>query len=162
MTFTIDMANLPNFLQKQGSYMSRLLQRTWPWPGSPCFFGMPPALYTQFKLLPKCQSIMYIARVGSHTIFLGVFHDSTSLSQSSSVVDFTGEVLVTWCSGKGSKYSSFQLVSLLANCNLHHFNTTIFCCRIIYVDVELRLFRWKNTCIRNIIYETNNTAANVL
>ena len=72
------------------------------------FFGMPPALYTQFKLLPKCQSIMYIARVGSHTIFLGVFHDSTSLSQSSSVVDFTGEVLVTWCSGKGSKYSSFN------------------------------------------------------
>ena len=102
------MANLPNFLQKQGSYMSRLLQGTWPWPGSPCFFGMPPALYTQFKLLHKCQSIMYIARVGSHTIFLGVFHDSTSLSQSSSVVDFTGEVLVTWCSGKGSKYSSFN------------------------------------------------------
>jgi hypothetical protein len=124
VTYTIGMANLPNFLQKPGSYMSQLLQGTWPGPGCPCFFGIPPTSYTQYKL-DKSQSMMFIARVGFHTMFLGVFHDSTSCSHSSSLVEVIGEVLLTWCSGKGSKCFSFNLC---------------LCCRIAFFISSMQPF----------------------
>jgi len=44
-----------------------------------------------------------------NTIFLGFFHISTRAIHSSLVVDFTGEVFGTKCSGKGSKKSFFRL-----------------------------------------------------
>jgi predicted dehydrogenase len=44
-----------------------------------------------------------------HTIFLGVFHESRSSIHCSSDMHSTGEVLVTRCSGKGSKNSFFKL-----------------------------------------------------
>ena len=44
-----------------------------------------------------------------HTIFLGLFHDSTSSILCSLDMQATGEVLLTRCNGKGSKYFFFSL-----------------------------------------------------
>jgi hypothetical protein len=57
-----DMANLPNFLQKPGSYGSRLFDVTKHCLGYLCSFDMPPTSYAEY-MLDMWQCIMCRGRV---------------------------------------------------------------------------------------------------
>ena len=142
--------------------MSRLLQGTWPSPGSPCFFWHASCIIYTIQVITQVPKYHVHRKSWFSYHFLGSlpwFHKFKLVFISCRFHKWSFCNLMQW---KRIKIFFLQPVSLLANCNLHHFNTTIFCCRIIYVDVELCLFRWKNLCIRNIIYETDITSANVL
>jgi len=58
-----DMANIQNFLQKPGSYGSRLFDVTKHCLGYLCSFDMPPASYAEY-MLDMWQCIMFQGTVG--------------------------------------------------------------------------------------------------
>jgi len=71
------------------------------------------ASYIIYRIHVRHVAMYHVQRkslvIGRHTIFLGFFHISTRAIHSSLLVDLTGEVFVTKCSGKGSKKSFFRL-----------------------------------------------------
>ena len=96
------MANLLNFLQKSRSYRSRLFDVTKHCQGCLCSFDMPPTSYTEYTL-DMWQCIIFREELGYREKyhFLGFFHISTRAIHSPLLVDFTGEIFGTKCSGKG-------------------------------------------------------------
>ena len=143
----IEMANLPDFLQKPGSYESRLFDVTKHCLGFLCSFDMPPTSYTEYMLLHMQQCIMFKGRVELQGE-IPFFQDSSTFPQGQSIHHYLlisqEKSLEPNAAEKDKKKFFLQLVSLLANCSLHHFKATIFNQSIICVNVELCLFRWKN------------------
>ena len=118
-----DMANLPNFLQKPGSYGSRLFDVTKHCLGYLCSFDMSPTSKTEsiHYSITHLIEVWFLGRNKiaytskdfdfrkRYTIFLELFHGSTSSIHCSVDMQGTEEVLLTRCSGKGSKYFFFRL-----------------------------------------------------
>ena len=79
----IDMDNLPYFLQKSGSYESRLFDVTKHCQGCLCSFDMPPTSYTEYTL-DMWQCIMFQEQLGYKEKYY-FFWDSSTFPQGQSI-----------------------------------------------------------------------------